>query len=176
MENVTVSNQPGDKLFDDDPFDVTFLGFSRGQVEEFIAETRTRVRALEAQLAEVSRAYEQARTQLTQATSRLDDATHQLAARAPHEEVGGRLMEILRLANEEADQTRGNALSEVERMVQDAHGRAQSVLESAQLQAEDLLSKARQESEVLLTGAERESGELLERSRRESDDLLVRSR
>ena len=139
-------------LLYEESFEVQMRGYSRRQVDEFVARSRSQTRDLEEQLARALDESEQLRLQLSAAHK-------QPASKPPHEEISERIAQILKLAedearaqrtraNEEAAKLRGDAQREADAALADAREKAERMLTSAQSQSEGFVSAARKEAEM----------------------------
>src|SRR3954451_6987895 len=83
-------------------FETVFKGYHKRQVEDYIAWLQEQVSAVKAELSD-------ARHELTVTREDLVSTRAQLQARPAHEEISVRMAQILRLAEEEAQQERDQA-------------------------------------------------------------------
>src|SRR5947207_7499094 len=83
-------------LTHEDAFEVQMRGYSRRQVDEFIARCRSQIRDLEQRLARALDDSEKMRRDLATARQQA------LGAKPAHEEVSERIAQILKLADDEA--------------------------------------------------------------------------
>ncbi len=143
-------------------FEVTMRGYNKRQVEDYVAWLQNEVRtaqdeakAATAQATEHGQALSRAREDLTAAR------TETPAPRPAHEEVSERLGQILRLADEEADQKRARAGEEAEATLEAAREQSNKVLEAARSAAEGIISAARDRTEKEGAAARTEAQRLL---------------
>ncbi|MGI5493421.1 hypothetical protein [Microtetraspora malaysiensis] len=168
-------------LLSDDSFEVVMRGYSRRQVHDYMIRTRNQIRDLEERLARTVDQAEQGRAELVEARRRL--------AGAPQnpEELGERLSQILKLAQEEAAankeasqseamQLREQALTEAERMVTTAREQADAIRAAAQEEAERRVTEATGAAERLLAQAGSDAEETLNTARAEAEDALRAAR
>ena len=128
-------------LLDEDAFEVQMRGYSRRQVDEFVARSRSQTRDLEERLARALDESEQLRQQLS--------AAHQQpGSRPPHEEISERIAQILKLADDEATAQKARANEEINKLRSDA-----------QREADAALTEAREKAERMLTSAQEPGGE-----------------
>lgn len=144
-------------------FDTTVRGFNKRQVEDYINWVRTELGNAkdEAQtLREQSGGRDQDLERLRQevATLRQENST---ASRPQHEELSERLAQILRLADEEADQKRARAAQEADGALEAARDQSAKVLEAARSAAEGIISAARERAEKEAAAAKAEAEALL---------------
>src|SRR6266496_3892752 len=167
-------------LLDEDAFEVQMRGYSRRQVDEFVARTRSQTRDLEERLARALDDSEQVRQQLAV-------ARQQPGAKPAHEEISERIAQILKLADDEAKaqkarandeiaKARGDAQREVEATINEAREKAERMLTSAQDQAESFVSAARAEADKARDAARTEAEQAAADARKEADELLVSAR
>jgi cell division septum initiation protein DivIVA len=114
-------------------FRTVMHGYDRRQVEDYVAELRARVSALEARL-------ESARREAARAGEDRDPG--QTPGGSEHEQVSRRMLQILQLAEEEARQTREDASRHAAAVLAKAQTEARELLDAAQSTAEELLRTA----------------------------------
>ena len=164
----------------EDSFEVQMRGYSRRQVDEFVARSHSQTRGLEEQLAAALDESEQLRLQLSAAHK-------QPASKPPHEEISERIAQILKLAedearaqrtgaNEEAAKLRGDAQREADAALADAHEKSERMLTLAQSKSEGLVSAARKEAEMTREAARAEAVQTAAKTRKEADELLSSAR
>jgi len=159
---MSENTDPLHDMTQDDPFEVQMRGYSRRQVDEFVARSRNHTRNLEERLARSLDDEERLRLELS--------AARQAAAggRPAHEEVSERIAQILKLAadeagaqktraDEEITKLRTDAKSEADRIRAQAKDQSERMLAAAQEQAERAISTARAEAEKLRTSARAEA-------------------
>ncbi|WP_214413263.1 hypothetical protein [Sphaerisporangium fuscum] len=167
-----------DMMHEDLGFEVVMRGYSRRQVHEHMARTRNQIRDLEERLARAIDQAEQGRIELAEARRRLAEAPQD------YDELGQRLSQILKLAEEEAiskretadaeaTKVREDAISEAERILSAAQGEAERRVHEATAAAERLLAQAGSDAEETLGAARSESEETLRNARAEADRLLT---
>ena len=122
-------------LAHEDAFEMQMRGYSRRQVDEFIARCRSQIRDLEQRLARALDESEELRRDLTTA--------HQeaLGAKPAHEEVSERISQILKLADDEARSQKSKAHEEIARQRNDAQQEAEKSRAEAREQAERMLDR-----------------------------------
>jgi cell division septum initiation protein DivIVA len=147
----------------DSLFETTMRGYNKRQVDEYIGWMR----------AELSSAQDDARTAREKADEQSRDlqranedlvaarSESSMANRPQHEEVSERLAQILRLADEEADQKRARASEEAGSTLDAAREQSAKVLEAARSAAEGIISAARERAEKEAAAAKAEAEALL---------------
>ena len=101
-------------LVHEDAFEMQMRGYSRRQVDEFIARCRSQIRDLEQRLARALDDSEEMRRDLATARQQA------LGAKPAHEEVSERIAQILKLADDEARSQKSKAHEEIARQRNDA--------------------------------------------------------
>jgi cell division septum initiation protein DivIVA len=161
----------------EDAFEVQLRGYSRRQVDEFVARCRGQVRELEERLGRVLDEDEQLRQEVTSLRQQA------LGSRPAHEEVSERISQILKLADDEAkaQKTRADgdikkqladAQQEADRSKKDAREQAEHMLTAAQEQAERAISSARAEADKTRTTARAEADHMTADARKNADSVL----
>jgi len=147
----------------DSLFETTMRGYSKRQVDEYLVWLRAELssaqedsRAAREQSDENARDMQRLRDDLTKARAEVSSA-----ARPQHEEVSERLAQILRLADEEADQKRARAAEEADGTLEAARDQSAKVLEAARSAAEGIISAARERAEKEAAAAKAEAEALL---------------
>jgi cell division septum initiation protein DivIVA len=159
-------------------FEMQMRGYSRRQVDDFVARRNAEIRELEQRLARSLDETEHLRREV--ATVR----QQALAGRPAHEEVSERIAQILKLADDEARAQKGkadddiakqraDAQQESERVRADAREQAERMLTAAQEQAERTISAARAEADKTRTAARAEADRLTTETRKKSDAALA---
>ncbi|ADG90088.1 hypothetical protein [Thermobispora bispora] len=162
-------------LANEESFEVVMRGYSRRQVHEYMIRTRNQIRDLEERLARAIEQAEQARVELAEARRKM------AASPQNPEELGERLSQILRLAQEEAAanrqaseeeaaRLRENARAEAERMVASAREQADAIRSAAQDEAERRIAEATATAERLVSQATAEAEETLGSARAEAEE------
>jgi cell division septum initiation protein DivIVA len=162
-------------------FEMQMRGYSRRQVDDFVARRNGEIRDLEQRLARTVDEAEHLRREV--ATVR----QQALAGRPAHEEVSERIGQILKLADDEAKAQKGKADDEIarlraeaqqesERARADAREQAERMLTAAQEQAERTISAARNEADKTRTGARTEADRLTSETRKKADTALANAK
>src|SRR5258708_24300727 len=97
----------------EDRFEKEMRGYSRRQVDEFVAKARSTARDLEDRLSHAFDENERLRLELS-------SARQAVASRPPHEEISERVGQILKLADDEAKSQRRFAAEEIAKLRHDA--------------------------------------------------------
>jgi cell division septum initiation protein DivIVA len=176
-QGIAMTNQSDNfsDLMSDDSFEVVMRGYSRRQVHDHINRLRNQIRDLEERLGRAMEQAEHGRVELAEARRRLAEAPQD------YDELGQRLSQILKLAEEEAaakKQTaeseatdlRERAAAEAERLVTGAQEQAQSIVSAAQAEADRRVAEATEAAERLLAQAGADADETLSTARAEAED------
>jgi len=157
-------------LTHEDAFEMQMRGYSRRQVDEFIARCRTQIRDLELRLARALGDAEELRRDLA--------ATRQqaLAAKPAHEEVSERISQILKLADDEARSQQSKAHEDIARQRNDAQQESDKVRAEAREQAERMLTAAQEQAERAITSARAEAEKTLSLARTEAENTTAEAR
>ncbi len=162
-------------LISDDSFEVVMRGYNRRQVHDHIGRLRNQIRDLEERLGRAMEQAEHGRVELAEARRRLAEAPQD------YDELGQRLSQILKLAEEEAaskkqtaeaeaTRLREQAAAEAERLVAGAQEQAQSIVSAAQSEADRRVAEATEAAERLLAQAGADADETLSTARAEAED------
>ncbi len=165
-------------LSHEDAFEMQMRGYSRRQVDEFIARCRSQIRDLEQRLARSLDDAEELRRDLATARQQA------LGAKPAHEEVSERIAQILKLADDEArsqkakadddiSKQREEAQQDVDRARAEAREQAERMLTAAQEQAERAITSARAEAEKTVTAARTEAEQTTTEARKKSEAVLA---
>lgn len=162
-------------------FEMQMRGYSRRQVDEYVARRNNEIRDLEQRLAHALDEAEHLRREISVVRQQA------LAGRPAHEEISERMAQILKLAEDEAKAQRSKTEEEVtslraeaqresERVRTDAREQAERMLNAAQEQAERTISAARAEAEKLRGNARNEVEQLTSESRKQADATLAEAK
>jgi cell division septum initiation protein DivIVA len=154
----------------EDAFEIQRRGYSRRQVDEFIAGTRSQIRDLEQRLARSLAEGEQLRRDLAAARQ------HALGAKPVHEEVSGRIAQILKLAEDEAESQKSLTTEEVARQRNDAQAYVERIRSEARGQAERMLTAAQEQAEQAITSARAEADKTFNQARAEAERMTTEAR
>ena len=130
----------------EDTFEVVVRGYNKRQVHEYMSRTRRQVKDLEEKLRRANESLDGVRLEL-------EDTRKSAATRPAHEEVSDRLSQILKLADEEAEQRRAAANDDIAQLRQLAEQDAQRVVDEARQQAGRIVHEAKEASDRDLAGA-----------------------
>jgi cell division septum initiation protein DivIVA len=162
-------------------FEMQMRGYSRRQVDDFVARRNNEIRELEQRLARTLDESEHLRRELSTVRQQA------LSGRPAHEEVSERIAQILKLADDEAKaqknkadddiaKQRSDAQQESERVRADAREQAERMLTAAQEQAERTISAARNDADKTRTAARTEADRLTSETRKKSDAALAQAK
>ena len=151
-------------LVHEDAFEMQMRGYSRRQVDEFIARCRSQIRDLEQRLGRALDEGEELRRDLAAARQQA------LGAKPAHEEVSERISQILKLADDEARSQKSKAHEDIVRQRNDAQQEADKVRAEAREQAERMLTAAQEQAERAITSARAEAEKTLNAARAEADN------
>jgi cell division septum initiation protein DivIVA len=162
-------------------FEMQMRGYSRRQVDDFVARRNAEIRELEQRLARTLDESEQLRRELSTVRQQA------LGSRPAHEEVSERIAQILKLADDEANAQRNKADDEIARLRTDAQQETERVrtetreqadrlLTAAQEQAERTISAARAEADKTRTAAHAETDRLTSETRKKADAALANAK
>ncbi len=169
-------------------FEREVRGYSRRQVDEFVARARSQSRDLENRLSHALDENERLRLELSSA--------RQAASGKPaHEEVSERVGQILKLADDEAkaqrarvteeiaklradakqetDKLRADVSQEVEKFRADAQAQAERMLNAAQEQAESTISAARNEADKTTKAARADAERVIAEANKQAESALA---
>ena len=162
-------------------FEMQMRGYSRRQVDDFVARRNNEIRELEQRLARSLDDSEHLRRELSTVRQQA------LSGRPAHEEVSERISQILKLADDEAKaqknkadddiaKQRAEAQQESERVRAEAREQAERMLTAAQEQAERTISAARNEADKTRTAARTEADRLTSDTRKKADQALAQAK
>src|SRR5450755_497717 len=164
-------------LGQEDTFEKEMRGYSRRQVDEFVARSRSQTRDLEEQLSRSLDEIERIRLELSSA--------RQAAGGKPaYEEISERMGQILKLADDEAkaqknrtqdeiSKIRGEAKQETEKFRAEAREQSDRMLSAAQEQAEHAIASARTEAEKTRTSARSEAERSIAEAHKQSEHAIA---
>jgi cell division septum initiation protein DivIVA len=147
----------------EDPFEVQMRGYSRRQVDEFVARSRNHSRDLEERLSRSLDEVERLRLELS--TARQATA----GSKPAHEEVSERIAQILKLANDEASAQKTHANDEITQLRAEAQKAADTSRAEAKSQAERMLTAAQEQAERTVAAARSEAEQTRNTSRTEAE-------
>ena len=149
----------------EDAFEVQMRGYSRRQVDEFVARTRSQIRDLEERLSRSLDETERVRLELSAARQDLTD-------KPAHEEISERVGQILKLADDEAKAQRGRAQDEIAKQRDDAKKEAERHRTEAREQTERMLTAAQEQAENAIATARSEAEKLRSSARIDSERTI----
>jgi cell division septum initiation protein DivIVA len=162
-------------------FEMQMRGYSRRQVDDFVARRNNEIRELEQRLARALDDSEHMRREISTVRQQA------LSGRPAHEEVSERISQILKLADDEAKaqknkadddiaKQRSDAQQESDRVRADAREQAERMLTAAQEQAERTISAARNEADKTRTAARTEADRLTSDTRKKADAAIANAK
>src|ERR1700743_1906862 len=157
-------------LVHEDPVEMQMRGYSRRQVDEFIARCRSQIRDLEQRLARALDDSEEMRRDLATARQQA------LWAKPAHEEGSERIAQILKLADDEARSQKSKAHEEIARQRNDAQSEAEKIRTEAREQAERMLTAAQEQADRAITSAGAEAEKTVSGARNEAEKTLTSAR
>ena len=157
-------------LVHEDAFEMQMRGYSRRQVDEFIARCRSQIRDLEQRLARALDEGEELRRDLATARQQA------LGAKPAHEEVSERIAQILKLADDEARSQKTRAHEDIARQRNDAQQEADKARSEAREQAERMLTAAQEQAERAITSARAEAEKTVTAARTEAENTTSEAR
>jgi cell division septum initiation protein DivIVA len=146
-------------------FEVQMRGYSRRQVDEFVARSRSQVRDLEERLSHALDETERVRLELTA-------ARQGLSGKPAHEEISERVGQILKLADDEAKAQRGRAQDEIAKQRDDAKKEADRIRTEAREQTERMLTAAQEQAENAIATARAEADKMRNAARLETERAI----
>lgn len=154
----------------EDAFEVQLRGYSRRQVDDFVARCRGQVRELEERLGRALDEGEQLRQEVK--------SLHQqaLGNRPAHEEVSERISQILKLADDEARAQKNRADDDIKKQLADAQQEADRTRKEAREQAEHMLTAAQEQAERAIASARAEADKARTTARAEADHMTADAR
>jgi F0F1-type ATP synthase membrane subunit b/b' len=167
----------------EDSFDTAVRGFNRQQVMEYMTRTHDLLTTLERQIAVARAEAQRARAGADAAAAESERLRRELeesrAAPRPvpvHTELSDRMAQILRLANEEAEQERSSASEEIARLRADTQAECERVVMQARADAEHELELARSTARQELGNARETAARELAEARQAAEAELSRAR
>jgi cell division septum initiation protein DivIVA len=147
----------------EDAFEVQLRGYSRRQVDEFVARCRSQVRELEERLGRSLDDSEQLRQEVKALRQQA------LGNRPAHEEVSERISQILKLADDEAKAQKTRAGDDIKKQLADAQQEADRTKKEARDQAEHMLTAAQEQAERAISTARADADKTRNAARAEAD-------
>ena len=158
----------GDSHPDDGRFPLSRKGYDREAVDHF-------VRATQAQISQLLQQYDSLTTYNHELRQALDDAY----ARANHADfsaLGGRVQEMLQIAEEQASDITQAAIQEADRLSAQRQAEIDELRQNAYAEMAEMRDAQRAESDALRDQTERDAAQLKERATAEAAQLLTSAR
>ncbi len=149
----------------EDAFEVQMRGYSRRQVDEFVARARSQSRDLEERLSQALDDSERLRLELSA-------ARQGLAGKPAHEEISERVGQILKLADDEAKAQRNRAQEEIGKLREEAKRDADRIRTEAREQTERMLTAAQEQAENAIATARAEADKMRNSARVETERAI----
>ena len=149
----------------EDAFEVQMRGYSRRQVDEFVARSRSQTRDLEERLSHSLDETERLRLELSA-------ARQGLSGKPAHEEISERVGQILKLADDEAKAQRNRAQDEIGKQREDAKKEADRIRTEAREQTERMLTAAQEQAENAIASARAEADKMRNSARLETERAI----
>jgi cell division septum initiation protein DivIVA len=149
----------------EDAFEVQMRGYSRRQVDEFVARARSQTRDLEERLSQALDDSERLRLELSA-------ARQGLAGKPAHEEISERVGQILKLADDEAKAQRNRAQEEIGKLREEAKKEADRIRTEAREQTERMLTAAQEQAENAIATARAEADKMRNSARAETERAI----
>ena len=154
----------------EDAFEVQLRGYSRRQVDEFVARCRSQVRELEERLGRSLDDGERLRQEVKALRQQA------LGNRPAHEEVSERISQILKLADDEARAQKTRADDDIRKQLQDAQKEADRTKQEARDQAEHMLTAAQEQAQRAISTARSDAEKTRNAARAEADHATADAR
>jgi cell division septum initiation protein DivIVA len=154
----------------EDAFEVQLRGYSRRQVDDFVARCRSQVHELEERLGRTLDEDEQLRQEVKSLRQQA------LGNRPAHEEVSERISQILKLADDEAKAQKNRADDDIKKQLADAQQEADRTKKEAREQAEHMLTAAQEQAERAISSARAEADKTRTTARAEADHVTADAR
>ena len=151
-------------------FEMQMRGYSRRQVDDFVARRNNEIRELEQRLARALDDSEHVRRELSTVRQQA------LSGRPAHEEVSERIAQILKLADDEAKAQKNKADDDIAKQRTEAHQESERVRAEAREQAERMLTAAQEQAERTISAARTEADKTRTAARTEADRLTTDTR
>jgi cell division septum initiation protein DivIVA len=165
-------------LDSEDVFEVQMRGYSRRQVNEFVARARSEKRDYEERLSRSLDEIERLRSEVSASRQR------ELEDKPAHQELSERMGQILKLADDEAKAQKNRALEditkqraeakqEIDRLKAEAREQTERMLAAAQEQAENTIATARAEADKARNSARAESERVVSEAQKKSENAVA---
>jgi cell division septum initiation protein DivIVA len=153
-------------LHGEDPFEVQMRGYSRRQVDDYVASARARIRELKEQASLAQDESERLRLELSA-------ARQGLSGKPAHEEISERVGQILKLADDEAKAQRNRAAEDIVKQREDARKEVDRIRTEAREQTERMLTAAQEQAENAITTARAEADKMRNSARLETERAIA---
>ena len=145
-------------------FEIERRGYSRRQVDEMVARTRSHVHELEVRLSRALDQNEQLRLELSTARQASED-------KPKHEEISERVGQILKLADDEAQAQRSRASDEISKLREDARQETDRLRAAAKQDTDKARADAHEQAERMLTAAREQAESSVANAQGEANKL-----
>src|ERR671916_221044 len=154
-------------------FTIVLRGYERTQVDMFIERLHARIDELSDTVAKSKNGTTDARDRINELERKVAEQAKQLEERAQPtlSGLGTRVEQLLRLAEEQAKEHRGESKREAEKLIAAAHLESKEVVEKARAVATAVKTAAEREAKATRDSAEREANELRNTTRREVETM-----
>lgn len=140
-------------------------GYDKAHVDDYFVRTDNQVKSLRERLQRLDDELEQYKRDLAIAREKAQ-------VKPEHEQISERMAEILRIAEEEAQERRSKVESEVKEAEKKAQDEIAKYRKDAEEHAERILSSARSEAHSMVDSAKKESDQLREQAKQEGERRL----
>jgi cell division septum initiation protein DivIVA len=156
----------GDSVADgrDDPFDSERRGYSRRQVDEYIAMRNGHVRQLETRLSQGHAEIERLHRELAEA--------HEASTRPAHEEIPERVGQILKLAADQATADLKKVSAEIADMRDVAKNETDQLRADTKRETDQALAQAQDQAERMFVAAKDEADRAVAAAKAEAEHML----
>src|ERR1035438_1144691 len=154
-------------LDSEDAFEVQMRGYSRRQVNEFVARSRSQARDLEERLSRSLDEVERLRLELSASRQKAEDS------KPAYEEVSERMGQILKLADDEARAQKARALDEIAKLRADAKQETDRFKAEAREQTERMLAAAQEQAENAIASARAEAHHTISEAQKKSEGAVA---
>src|ERR687892_1663460 len=153
-------------------FTIVLRGYERTQVDMFIERLQARIDELTTTAAKAKTGTTDARDRINELERKVAEQAKQLEERAQPtlSGLGTRVEQLLRLAEEQAKEHRGESKREAEKLIAAAHLESKEVVEKARAVATAVKTAAEREAKATRDTAERETNELRNVASREAEE------
>ena len=153
----------------EDQFEREMRGYSRRQVDEFVARARSQSRDLEDRLARSLDDNERLRHEVSSARQPSDE-------KPPHAEISERVGQILKLADDEAKAQKSKAADEITKLRNDVKQEVDKLRNDVKQEVDKFRSDAQQQAERMLGAAQEEAENSIASARAEADKTRTAAR